>query len=190
MFAPQRDSSMRWFFVLIHPIQSRQKASNFFLQFVLLFTEICQHTLCIRQHFPSAHCACGSKIVCSLPAYAAHAVALCQRTLRLQQQIAYVLHMLAICKRMLRIRQQFASKHCAYGNKSQNIPNILCFASVCCACGSNLLAHTAHTVAICQHMLRMRQQFASLDGACGSKNKMARITPICKKSKIFILFHP
>jgi hypothetical protein len=31
----------------------------------------------------------------------------------------------------------------------------------------------------------MRQQFASLDGACGSKNKMARISPICKKCKKF-----
>jgi hypothetical protein len=35
-------------------------------------------------------------------------------------------------------------------------------------------------------MLRMRLQFASIDGACGSNNKMARISPISKKCKIFI----
>jgi hypothetical protein len=35
-------------------------------------------------------------------------------------------------------------------------------------------------------MVRLRQQFAIVDGACGSKNKMARISPICKKCKIFI----
>ncbi len=50
----------------------------------------------------------------------------------------------AICQRTLRIQQKFASAHCA--------------------CGSN---------------------FSSVDGACGSKNKMARISPICKKCKIF-----
>jgi hypothetical protein len=34
----------------------------------------------------------------------------------------------------------------------------------------------------------MRWQFASVDGVCGSKNKMARISPICKKCKIFISY--
>ncbi len=100
--------------------------------------------------------------------------------------LAYASHTVAICKRMLHIRQQFASIHCAYGNKSSNI---LCFAGVCCVCGSQLLAYAVHAVAHiahCQRILRMRQQFATVDGACGSKNKMARISPICKKCKIFI----
>ncbi len=130
----------------------------------------CQHTLRIRQHFASEHCAYSSKLI----AHTAHAVALCQR---LQKQIASICF--AICKCMLRIRQQFASVHCLYGNKSSNI---LCFASVCC----DAVAYAAHAVAHCQRMLRMRQQFSSVDGACGSKNKMARISPICKKCKIFI----
>ena len=56
-----------------------------------------------------------------------------------------------LCQRMRRMRQHFAS--------------------VCGACGSNLLAQTAHTLANCQRMRRIRQHFASVDGACGSKNK-------------------
>ncbi len=116
-----------------------------------------------------------------------------------------------LCQRTLRIRQQIASVHYAYGSTLlahtvhtvAKSCKIVFFASVCCACGSTLLAHTAHmvtnckilcallayaahAVANCQCMQRMRQQFARVDGACGSKHKMASISPFCKKCKIFI----
>ncbi len=144
--------------------------------------QLCQRTLRIRQQIDRAHCTYSSTLL----AHTAHTVALCQPTLRMRQQnrvlckrmlrmqyhcasahcaycrklLAYALHMEAICKRMLRIRLQIASVHCVNGNKSSNIPNILCFASgccacangsnlltVCCACGRNLLAQTSHVVA-------------------------------------------
>ena len=46
-----------------------------------------------------------------------------------------------LCQRTLRIQQQIASERCTYG--------------------SQLLAHTAHTVALCQRTLRIQQQIAS-----------------------------
>ena len=117
--------------------------------------ELCQRMRRMRQQFASVCGACGSTLL----AYAAHTVANCQRIRRIRQQNrvkmsflqAYAAHAVANCQRMRRMRQQIAS--------------------VCGACGSNLLAQAAHTLANCQRMRRIRQHFASVDGACGSKNK-------------------
>ena len=84
--------------------------------------------------------------------------------------LVYTAHTVANC---LRIRQQIAS---AYGIKLlahtahvvAKSCKIVFFASVCCVCSSTLLAHTALTVANCQSMLRIRQQFASVCCAYGS----------------------
>ena len=97
--------------------------------------------------------------------------------------LAHTVLTVANCQRMLRIRQQFACICCVYGS------NLLAYTEhtvtnpqIYCA----LLAYAAHAAANCQSMLHMRQQFARVDGTCGSKIKMARISLICKKCKIFI----
>ena len=114
--------------------------------------ELCQRMRRMRQQIASVHGACGSTLL----AYAAHTVANCQRMRRIRQQNrvkmrflqAYAAHAVANCQRTRRMRQHFAS--------------------VCGACGGNLLAQTAHMLANCQRMRRIRQHFASVDGACGS----------------------
>ncbi len=116
---------------------------------------LCQRMRRMRQHFASICGACGSMLL----AYAAHTVANSYRMRRIRQQNrvkmsflqAYVAHAVANCQRMQRMREHFAS--------------------VCGACGSNLLAQAAYTLANCQRMRRIRQHFARVDGACGSKNK-------------------
>ncbi len=112
--------------------------------------------------------------------------------------LAYTAHTVANCQRTMRIRQQFDSVHCACGRKSRfflffvSVYCAMCacwrqqFASAHCAYSNILLAITAHTVAICQRTMRIRQQIPSVSCACGSKNKMTRIEPICKKMYIFI----
>ncbi len=54
-----------------------------------------------------------------------------------------------LCQRTLRIRQQIACAHCAYGS------TLLAHTAHTVY---TLLAHTAHTVVLCQRALRMRQQ--------------------------------
>ncbi len=112
----------------------------------------------MRQHFASICCACGSNL------------------------LAQTVHTVANCKQMHRIRQHFASVDGAYGKnlfhrlKKTGITFIFGVGQrrrrmrqhLATVCGCKLLAQTAHTVAICQSMRRMRQQFASVDGAYGS----------------------
>ncbi len=133
--------------------------------------QLCQRTLHILQHFASEHCSYGSKLL----AHTVHAVAksckivffasvccACGNTL-----LAHTALTVANCYLMLCTWWQFASVCCAYGSNCQRTlckcaysnksSNILCLASVCCACGSQLLAYAAHAVPI-----------ASVCCACGS----------------------
>ena len=106
----------------------------------------------MRQHFASVCGAYGSKLL----AQTAHTVAICQRRRRMRQQIASVGG--AYGSNLLAQTAHAVAKPC----------KIVCFASVDGAYGSKLLAYAAHAVALCQRRRRMRQQFASVDGACGS----------------------
>ena len=103
--------------------------------------------------FASVCGACGSKLL----AYAAHAVAICQRMRRMRQHVASVCG--AYGSKLLAHTAHTLAKSC----KNEF------FASVCGACGSKLLAYAAHAVANCQRMRRMRQQLASEGGAYASK---------------------
>ncbi len=86
--------------------------------------------------------------------------------------LAYAAHAVALCQRRRRMRYHVASVCGAYGSKllaqtahavAKSCKNEL-IASVCGACGSTLLAYAAHAVAkpwkiVC---------FARVDGACSS----------------------
>ncbi len=101
---------------------------------------------------------------------------LCQRTLRIRQQIAsthcaygstllaLTAHKVARCQRTLRMRQQNRVKLCSLQAYAAHAV-ALCqrtlrlrqqIAIVCFAYGSNLQAYAAHTVAICQQTLHIR----------------------------------
>ncbi len=90
--------------------------------------------------------------------------------------LAQMAHTVAICQCMWRMQQQIASIDSANGSNLlaymahavAKLCKIVCFARVDGAYSSKLLAYAAHAVAICQRIHRMRQQFASVDSACGS----------------------
>ncbi len=159
----------------------------------------------MRQHVASVCGAYASKLLVQmahtlaksckkefLQAYAAHAVANCQRMWNLRQHFASVCgacgsnllaqtaHTLANCQHMRRIRQHFASVDGACGSQNKRVYSENAyqrrrrmrqhFAS---ECGCKLLTQMAHTVAIWQRMRRMRQQIASVDGAYGSNQQFA-----------------
>ncbi len=121
--------------------------------------QLCQRMLRMRQHFASAHCAYGSKLL----AHTAHAIAKSCKNVFFasvccacgSKLLAQTAHAVTTCQRMLRILQQFASVCCAYGS------NLLAYTAhsvknrqIFCV----LLAYAAHAVAICQRRRRMRQQ--------------------------------
>ncbi len=140
---------------------------------------ICQHMRRIRQHFASVDGACGSlnNRVYSENAYQ------CRRRMRQRfasvcgvrgcKFLAQTAHMVAICQRM---RQQLASVDGAYGSNLLAYMahavakpcKIVRFASVDGANGSKLQAYAVHAVALCWRRRCIRQQFASVDGACGN----------------------
>ncbi len=105
-----------------------------------------------RQHLASVCGVCG----CKLLAQTAHTVAICQCMRRMRQQFAS-------------IDGAYSSNLLAYTAHVVAKPyKIVCFASVDGAYGSKLLVYAAHAVALCQQRQRIRQQFDSVDGACGS----------------------
>ncbi len=144
--------------------------------------ENCKRMRRMRQQFASADGAYGSNLKKTGITFI---FAVGQRRRRMRQHLASVCgckllaqtaHTVAICQRMQRMRQQFASVDGTYRSNllaytAQAVAKqckIVCFASVDGAYGSKLLAYAAHAVALCQRRRRIRQQFASVDGACGS----------------------
>ncbi len=153
--------------------------SSTLLAYAALTLANCQRMPRIRQHFASVDGACGSqnKRVYSQKAY--------QRRRHMRQRfdsvcgcklLAQTVHTVAICQCMQRMRQQIASVDGAYGSNLLAYTahavakpcKIVCFPSVDGAHGSKLQAYAAHAVALCQRRRSIRQQFASVDGACGS----------------------
>ncbi len=88
-----------------------------------------------------------------------------------QHVISFASVHLENCQRTLHMRQQ-------------NPVKIVFFASVCCACGNTLLAHTGLTVAYCQRILRILQQFASVCSAYSS-NLLAYTAHMVTNCQIF-----
>ncbi len=142
---------------------------------------LCWHMRRMRQHFASICGAYGSKLL----AHAAHTLAKSCKNEFLQ---AYAAHAVANCQHMRRMRYHFASVCGACGsNKLAQTEHKLENCQLCAAYGSTLLALTAHAVARtkgytrrtcpyavyavanCQRRRRIRQQFASVHSACGSK---------------------
>ncbi len=162
-----------------------KSCKNEFLQAYAAHTVAnCQRMRRMQQHFASVCGAGGSTLL----AYAAHAIATYQRRRHIRQQIAskYATYSSTLLAEMAHA----VAKTKGYTRR----PRI----SVDGACGSillayaasavaNLLAQTAHTVAICQRMRRMRQQIARVDGAYARKLLAYTAHAVAKPCKMCVL---
>ncbi len=140
-------NSLRGTNVLIGPLRAELRLFRVVLRLrgmkKIFKIATCQRRRRIRQQIASVCAAYGSTLL----AQTAHAVAkTIGYTRRTRISVLQTSHAVALCQRM---RLQIASVDGAYG--------------------SNLLAYAVHAVANCQHRRRIRQQFASVHGACGSK---------------------